>query len=716
NFAGSEVDQLKEIFKPGAPGKKLNSKIITEIYNSEVFYAFVKGKIQTSAAVQENPIRYLVSRVAPLCKELKIHPWEAMRYFYYSMIEVVRPNVKKGDTSDGPAYNFIEMDFADVIDYGGSESAPGVISGDLKNLITKDKKTLKMTTKVLGYTSERSEANLQTNQEDPYMKLFAIPADSISVGAGTTWEQLIQSAASKVKIDIGELLNKDDAEVFKKEKEKFKKEIGKKKSDPESKDNVKEENNILFVKQFGKDRGLAFKFANLNAKMFFASAQTRKAMCETIKLMLERKGANNLNAKERLTQIETERAKITKTAAADNLTTKADEKIGKVIDEYLKMTTPNSLVLSFFLDRAGCVFREGFGENNIVQTYSVRFKNSNAGFSQTAGGANGTSLSMEFPDVVSFKPTVKNLFDHVRNILPLTDMFAVDKAGPNKTISSTRKDSFGATASYLDEQISEKKAELSKAKSEEEQKSLEANLRTLITSKIEADRDAKESSDLKILGSEEGEDGKFRGTDSNNLRRYKARARFPIHWNSDPRQGNGFLDGDTDADAALMKTSITNMKRRMIIHSLSYEAELRILGDATFAGTYFNDKLIFIKVLNADGRDSIHTGIYRINGYTHSITSGSYYTTFKLMKQPDLNSGDYPQFEEEMINSLSRDSLSQSVLPPEVVFDKAGSNNEQTKRIMLDSKNTIKELAIKNDPPKATTVASMKGSIKKKKK
>lgn len=701
SFAGSEIDELKKIFKPGTSGEKtLNSKVITEIYNSEVFYAFVKGKIQTSASVSENPIRYLVSRVAPICKELKLHPWEAMRYFYYSMIEVVRPNVtKSGSSSDSPDYNFIEMDFADVIDYSGSEGGPGAKTGDLK--------ALKMGEKIIGYKSESSEATLQTNQEDPYIKLFGITGDSISVGTGTTWEQLIQSAASKVKVDIGSLLNSKDAKDFKDASEKFKK-TKIPKGGVKAEDNVKEENNMLFIKQFGNKKNLAFKFANLNAKMFFASAQTRKTMCETIQLMLEKKYQNNTNARERLNQIETERATLTETAAADNLTTTADKNIGKVLNDYIKMTTPNSLVLSFFLDRAGCVFGEGFGENNIVQVYNVRFKNSNVGFSQTAGGPSGTALSMEFPDVVSFKPTIKNLFDHVRNILPLIDMFAVEKDGPNKKISSTMKDHYGEAATYADKSISEKTAEISKAKTAEEKKSSILDLRTKYTDKIKSDQDAADSQNIKVLEP-------FSDNDSNNLRKWKERARFPIHWNSDPRQGNGFLDGDTDADAALMKTSITNLKRRMIIHSMTYEAELRILGDATFAGTYFNDKLIYIKVLNADGRDSIHTGIYRITGYTHSITSGSYYTTFKLTKSPDLNSGDYPQFEAQMIESLSRDSLTQSVLPPETVFDIAASNDAQTKRIMLDSKNTIKELAIKNDPPKATTVASMKGSIKKKK-
>lgn len=664
---------------------KLNPTIITQIYESESFYSLIKGMGSDSATGAGNPVNKLISQLAPMLKEIRIHPWEAAKYFYYTMIGLIEGGIESKKVD----YNFIELDFAGCINYSSTAEASTIV--DTVNIT---KREMRATSKVIGYKSTGADAeDMYASMKNPYLKLFGVPADAIFLNQGTTWDQLINMAITKVKIDL-------TSSMTEKEKKAFEKQIGGEIGSNAAKAGIKkkldkkqtvEENNTLFVQQFAGQPATAFKFSNLNSKMFFASSQSRKSIFETLKAMLDKKAEyGNINAVQRINDLNDF---IESKGGDDNterLAHNADIVLNKVLDHYIGLSSKgdrSSLILTIFNDRAGSVFGEGFGDNNIVQAYNVRFKNSRDGFEATKRRSiNDGSLNMEFPDVVSFKPTVKNLLTNVREILPLTDMFEVTGEGSGKKVSTTQKQYITTTLANLSARKGELDEKRLKAKTIEERKSIETELRAVI-SEEKAAADALKS----------GENIKYKDeinakTDARDTLKHKERLRFPIRWNSDPRIGNGFLDGDTSADSALMKSSVTNFKRRMIIHSQSYEAELRIIGDATYCGTYFTDKLVFIKSLMADGRDSIHTGIYQITNFSHHISAGSFFTTLKLMKRPDLNARDNPRLMEEMIQSLQENPIYEDQLSKEEIVEFSASNYEEKKKLQQQQK-TIAENA-----------------------
>jgi len=703
------LTELKNLYLSAGPTPQLPSSVITKIYNSEVFFNAVKARgTKGTATGPGNPINVLVSKVAPLLKEMRVHPWDAARYFYYTMIEVVtgidaytgKPVAPK------PEYNFVELDFADVINY--SPTSDGNDGRVDKRIL--DAKEMRTTNKVLGYNSVNSRANLLEVQKDPYIKVFGMNADSVHLTQGTSWDSLIQMAISKVRVNLEGYLDKKEEKEFDeiKKTSNIKKKI-KNNGDPEQ---VVEENNNLFVRENG-GKLVAYRFANLNSKMFFASATSRSSIYETIEAMIttKEKRVNEITRlKEQNTIIE-KNGGVVSTDSLSATTTVAERTLLDSLKTLKADKTPSSLVLTIFLDRAGSIFGEGFGENNIAQVYSVRFKNSMNGFEATEKRT-GTSIGLEFPDVVSFKPNIKNLLDHVRHTLPLTDMFEITSEGANKKISSTYSKVYETKMANLGERKSQLQDKLKKETSAPEKKKIEDELRIIIGEEQAAKQVSDDSKNITIETDPEA----IQGIESSNLKRWNERIRFPIRWNTDARKGNGFLQGDEDGEAAMMKTSVVNLKRRMIIHSMSYEAELRVIGDPTFVGTYFTDKLIFMKVLMADGRDSIHTGIYQITGFSHSLNAGAYLTSFKLMKRPDLNSGDNPQLMTQMIKSLSSDPIYQGSLSSEQMIGIAGSSGKEKKKKLEEAKDILNKTAPKKvkltaAQASATIDAGLKGLL-----
>jgi len=711
-FSGEVSNDLNNIFAQNSivannkGVRKLNSKTITDIYYSKKFYSAVKGIGETQDTKSGNPISELVPILAPLLKDARVHPWEAARYFYFTMISVIK-SAQETKRQEDSAYDFIEIDFADVINYSANgENNTGTI--DEKKI---DNKNLNLTSRVLGYNSVNKDAGLVTMQEDPFIKVFGITADSIQVAQGTDWDSLIRMALSKVKVDITNLLSKKEKEEFDKTVPALKK----KQKDAKAKDAstiLIEENNSIFIEKFKGQPSVAVKFANLSSKMFFGSKTTRDAMFETISNMLAQKiknGNKSISAIERLGQLDSEIATRGGEVSSARLTEKADKTCLSVIEKYKRLNSLNSLFLTIFLDRSTSIFGEGFGENNIAQAYSVRFRNSANGFSDTEK-MSGTSLSLEFPDVVYFKPSIKNLFDHVKNTLPLTDMFEITKKDGGKVISSTIKKSkaasvmdLGAEAGKLEEKYKNPKT------SAEEKETTRKELGRVYTELEALTKAQKESEDIRFTDV----DPKGVQTEpSANLQKWRERLKFPIKWNTDPKTGNSFLEGSMDGESALLKTSVTNLKRRMIIHSMSYEAELRVIGDPTFVGTYFTDKLVFMKVLMADGRDSIHTGLYQITGFSHALNAGAYFTTFRLMKRPDLNND--TNIIEEMTNSLLKDPIYVNLLSAEDVMDLSAGTNEQYQRKQEDlvqkNKNATKKTKYTADEARANINADLAGA------
>lgn len=688
-------NQLKSIFDPNKKstvfidGKKkeigptLNSSMITQIYNSEVFFSTIKGRGKNTYDGPGNSINYLVSKVAPLLKEVRIHPWEAARYFYYSMIEIIigvggKP---KTNVAPPPEYDFIELDFAGVINYSGTDST----TKNAKNVGRVDKtelliKSINPTNKILGYTNLVENQDLMQTQKSPYIKVFGIPSDSIRLSQGTSWEQLLSQAFSHVKVNIEELLGKKEFEDFKKA---TKPTIIQKKLKG-NKDGFLQEENTIFVKEMGSKSNAAFRFATLQCKLFFATKISRDAILNTIDEMLKIKAITRIkkaddtiiaNKGEVGEKISTSFATKSDGATVDEETLRD---LAKKIRETSK--TPGSMIMTLNLDKAGSIFHESFGENNIAQAYSVRFKNSTNGFNSANKG--GSAIGLEFPDVVTFKPQIKNLLDHVRHTLPLTDMFEVNKEWANKKVSSTYTKQYDTDKANLDEDKRKLKEDTNKAKTADEIKEIEKRTSEIVKRENALGKQFSDSQKITVINNAE----EIEKIESDRLRKWNERARFPISWNSDPRTGSNFLDGNLDADSAMMKTAVTNLKRRMIIHSMSYDAELRIIGDPTFAGVFPQEKLLYIKVLMADGRDSIHTGIYQINGYSHSVSAGSYFTTFRLTKRPDLNSGDNPQLMTQMISSLASDPLYKTERSAEDVFTYAAASGDEKKRLYQEDK------------------------------
>lgn len=681
SFENLVAKEIQSIFDPNSrdPKKKvLDSSVITQIYYSNRFYETVKGIGQSNESASGNPINFLISKIAPILKETRIHPWEATKFFYYTMMSIIKDEKtkKKGDE----AYDFIELDFADVINYSPTGvNNTGMI--DEKKLFGEPGKTpkpLTLTSRVLGYNTVNKPADLFSIQEDPFIKVFGITCDSVQVTQATTWDHLLKMSISKVKVDITDLLGKKEKETFETESKKTlrTKKTGKR-------DSITEENNILFIEKFQGKKSVALKFANLTSKMFFGSKITREAMFETLTKMLERK-IQNKSAVKRIGELSEDIATLGGGSSVEQITEKVDTTIFNVIKKYTELKTSHSLFLTISLDRSASIFDEGFGENNIIQAYNVRFKNSKEGFSAVQNRT-GDALRSEFPDVVYFKPQIKNLFDHVRNVLPMTDMFEMSKKDPGKIISTASKNYDTAFEDKKKEIKDLEKKYTDQKTSAEERKQIGESLSKTYSELDAAKRKSEEAKNITLSDSQASRaasaifDDNPKTQASDNIEYWRRRLKFPIRWNVDPRSGNGFLEGNLDGDAAMMKTAVTNLKRRMIIQSMSYEAELRVIGDPTFVGSYFStDKLIFMKVLMADGRDSIHTGIYQISGISHQMNAGAYFTTFKLTKRPDLN-GDKILIE-EMTNSLLKDPIYKNVMTAEEVLSLSAGTNEQKKR------------------------------------
>jgi ribosomal protein S20 len=105
---------------------------------------------------------------------------------------------------------------------------------------------------------------------------------------------------------------------------------------------------------------------------------------------------------------------------------------------------------------------------------------------------------------------------------------------------------------------------------------------------------------------------------------------YPINVNIADYQHSRIYSGDY-YNMLERKRNVQNIRAQLATTSTLINADLEVLGDATFAFTNINSTWMFLKIINVDGSLSTFTGLYKLNNVTHEISAGKFTTKLKLV-------------------------------------------------------------------------------------
>ena len=590
--------ETKKIIKKYSDNNTFDKNIFRylSIIASEEFYYRMKDK--------DDAVGILLNAIAPVLRDSRVHPFEALQFFWATLL------IEKEKYDSGRDFSLINIDFT------GGISSNEKIGDKIEDVF------LFPTEKIIGYKEIQNFENFSStnkakilNNDDAFIQAFGISVSDITLNQDTSWETIFSTVASHIKINItGETLIKDGKPV---------------KIEKPTPTSVGGGSNFGSLSgrrvQIGKNNDAVFIQTGVGTNSFEAVAQMQGKFYFTSKTAAQ----TTLNV---IINLLKETIHIDGNIKSNRSAIRAPKGlVEKVKNIRAAINTNYCMFFLTDLDINTIVLNQDFALQNVVQGYSYRFV-SQKDYLFDPGSDRVSNVN--FPDVISFKPETGDLFN-AANFLNISDLIRVEQRNNSvRIISEDEKrkiknlESDISTLNKLKE--IERPTDANKKAIEERQKTIDEQ-KTFLK--------VKENPDGSVTT------GSFLDKESNRLR-----LRYPIVWDMNFYNTNIYAntgDGRTnDQDAAMMKTSLDNFRKRFILSSMSYPATLEIIGDANYDNLALSNKLIYLKVYNHDGTLSMHTGLYDISGgFSHAIMAGSFKTVLKLRKRPDA-------FNENLRNDL----------------------------------------------------------------
>jgi hypothetical protein len=139
------------------------------------------------------------------------------------------------------------------------------------------------------------------------------------------------------------------------------------------------------------------------------------------------------------------------------------------------------------------------------------------------------------------------------------------------------------------------------------------------------------TSDSKVSQAVADEQGKELLANLKDLKASQNQFNFDRYLQTSAIANSNTIYGSNSTNALRVRASIENFTRLLASKLVGFEAELKILGEAFYDKSQIT-KIIELKVYGPDGTDTPFSGFYNINGIAHSIDSGKFETTLKLLK------------------------------------------------------------------------------------
>lgn len=580
---------------------------IQKFYTNKDFKLLLQGDDPFSQAAEK-----LVRLFSTILRDIRIHPWVAFKY----IIQIMHQRMKEAGMANE---TFVINDFASIIDPNSFNSN---LSFDLKTI----ENTL------VGWDSSMETDTIAeqyaNNDKNDTLRVIGILPTDIAIANGNDWGTVLNQCAAKCSI-------------FAKKNFDLDKETGDIKLDAAGQ--PKKLTQAELQKLAGKsleDNLKAGIFKNLTGQ--FTKIEPLKVQCFTTSkqnvldiftgqiLLNKAKTKQSALSASEFDNTETgSKAQASQIAAANKIIQKYYDKIKNQDDE---KNSNGYFLVNIYNNKQTELFDNNFATQNIYQAYSYRFSTQNEYAFNFNPGLPKLKM-INFPDVINFKPDLKGIFGWLNNVVSASKNLKInipaDKTSTIRIVSSEEKD-----------------LEIKKSQIEEELTTIKNDKKTA------SSKEGREK--VKDLQQQLLDADKFQTTKINNdniAQRYKN----PIYLNMKVPLSFIYGNGRSNNDIGIIKNNIVNFRKRFLTQSANYPATLEIFGDPSFNEIInFGTALIFIKAYNPDGSDSMHTGIYRLQGFKHDIGPGNYKTTLTLMKE---NKHENPNFKKDLRDIIYADSI-----------------------------------------------------------
>lgn len=593
-------DITKSLKSEGSNAGEVNK--IEKLFNQETFKLLLRGD-DTFAEKSE----ILVRKFSTIIRDIRVHPWACFKF----LLQVMQQKFKENGMSVG---SIIYNDFAGATDYKNSK-----FERNNFDVLAKEKA-------IVGWENSLERTKLHKDyKENKTLRLIGILPTDVSATPGTDWESLLNMCVSKCYI-FAQKSFKLDASGDVEFSGHGKRAVPKTETQEELKKKYKEDDisTGIFKDAAGKYR----KIESIKLNSFGTNKNNVLDILNGIILLNDAKTRQSVLSASEFDTHDPLTAGLRTEAKSKN------ESLKKVFLR-VKNETDNEMyyVINIYNNKQGHLFDNNFAKQNIHQAYSYRFTTQK----QYAGSFNPGLPSVKminFPDVTSFRANLKGMLSLLQDTVSASRNLKLDvgssAGGSNLRFVSSNNLAIKNKLESIETDLL--RIHNLKEKTEENSKQLK-------------ELEAEETSLKKLLGSKLNED-------DSTFAKYK----YPIYINAKVPTSFIYGNGENNNDVAILKNNIVNFRRRLLISgSFQPEATLEIFGDPSFSQIInFGTALIYIRVYNPDGTDSMHTGIYRLNGFKHDISAGFFKTTLTLKKE---TMHENEKLKQELENIIYMDSV-----------------------------------------------------------
>lgn len=609
----------------------LKPKEIENYYLAKEFKQIIQSKDSFGNLTEE-----LMRRFTTIIRDIRIHPFEALKYF----CGILNSKLRDEKVSDESVPGIIINDFVGVLD-----KSEGKSSFDKKtfDLVPRDTDEIGSLAGWANWDKLRLDQIYDSNEA---LRMIGILPSDIAVSPTTSWGDLLNMCAQKCLVYTEALDLDDNGEV----KIDAKTGMPKKLSTEEINKKGKAKD-TAYIPQIEtsinkRTKEVAFKLAKdfkktspLKIKCLLTNRAQALDMLEGIILLNKAKSEQSFRSISELDNYEVKTKKGSDAEKSRKNLEKQTLEANEKIKNQIKLANKSDFfyVINIYNDKQSDLFDANFAKNNILQGFSYRMQTQNEYAYNFNPGLPGTKL-INFPDVLSFKPNLGNILHYLQNVI---------SASRNLVIQVPDGNASRAIITSSDKKARETALAEKKSKRNE-----------LISDRAKARGDdfKKIAEDIKALEKEIQEEETYLKSSILSDENTNAMYKNPIYLNVNTPLSAIYGNGKNNNDIGILKTNIVNFRKRFMASAASnYEASLEIMGDPSFNDiSNFGTALIYIKVYNPDGSDSMHTGIYRLLGVRHELSSGVFKSSLSLRREPKV---DNPELMKDLESVIYSDAL-----------------------------------------------------------
>ena len=629
----------------------LSPEQIFKFYTHKNFLSIVQAEDNLGIAT-----RTLMELFTTILRDIRIHPWVAFQYIskvMHSKMTIGTSNKKNP---------ILVNDFVGVLQ---SVSANLDLTPNIE--------------KIAGWDNWDKKSLDQIYRDNESLKIIGVLPTDIAVNKETSWGGLLEMIASKCYVFVekekdydidssGEIKTKlaeVGGKIVRVPVQKKPEDVQKAAQEKDSKSAMRVDFNdaaggITDGKKEKKGKKSAAKIIQnyrsmepLKVQCFCTTKRTAVNILEGEKLLNEAKLKMSVRSSSAFDKMQFNNPSYNKTLAQ-----KANERINATLKNVTE-TDANAFFfcVNIYNNKQAEMFDSNFGGQQIHQAYSFRFKTQNNYAVNFNPGLPNIKM-IDFPDVISFKPDMKGVFAKMQNVISASKFLKIDIP-----------DGSGSKARLISGDTLNARKEIADLKDSKIQLDTEENQQE--TTKERKEEISKQKREINQRIDELTKLGANITENPNAMAIYNNPIYLDMSTSMTALNGNGLNNNSV----GILKNNIVNFRKRFMMDAQSINATLEIMGDASFKDTTnFMSDLIFIRVLNPDGSDSMHTGIYRVTGYRHELTSGAFKTTLPLVKDSTVNN---PKLISQLNDVIYTDVLTKQEAWDAILNDKNFRNNLQ---------------------------------------